>query len=85
METIYSRSFALTYDNGDTSLERIPIMPVKTGQVHNIMEGETLQSIAYQYYGDSAKWADLADANDIVDPIAGDEVLPGKQLIIPNL
>jgi nucleoid-associated protein YgaU len=50
--------------------------------VHTLLEGETLQSVAFRYYGDSGLWADIADANNIIDPFT--EVYRGKQLIIPN-
>jgi hypothetical protein len=35
---------------------------------HTMKEGETLQSIAYRYYGDSGYWGYIADANGILDP-----------------
>lgn len=52
-------------------------------QVHIVQTGETLSSIASQYYGDSAAWKKILEANsDILknDPI---KLRPGMQLKIP--
>lgn len=48
---------------------------------HTIKEGETLQSIAYQYYGDSGYWGLISRANKILNPFT--EVIPGQRLLIP--
>ena len=47
----------------------------------NLVEGETLQNIAFAAYGDSGKWYLIAEANQIIDPFT--EVVPGKLLRIP--
>lgn len=82
---MYSSGYAIKYSNGDYSLER----PIPTTQfsdsdkVHGVMDGETLQSIAYRYYGDSGYWYVIAEANYIIDPISDREFYIGKRLIIP--
>lgn len=35
---------------------------------HIVKEGETLQSIAYQYYGDSGYWTMISSYNRIINP-----------------
>ncbi|WP_262880412.1 LysM peptidoglycan-binding domain-containing protein [Pseudomonas paralcaligenes] len=47
-----------------------------------VSQGDTLQSIALQVWGDDSMWYLIADANGIV---AGDELTPGDSLKIPNV
>lgn len=49
--------------------------------VHRVQTGETLDRLAARYYGDAAKWRRIAEANDVLDPLA---VEPGTQLMIPD-
>jgi nucleoid-associated protein YgaU len=49
--------------------------------VHQLLPGETLDRIAAMHYGDPARWRLIAQANNIVDPLA----LPvGTPLAIPE-
>ena len=82
---MYSAGYAIKYSNGDYSLER-PIPTIQfsdNDQVHVVMDGETLQSIAYRYYGDSGYWYVIAEANLIINPLSDKEFYIGKRLIIP--
>lgn len=78
----YSDSFVIKYPDGDISVERnrssIPLDYV----IHTVLEGETIQSIAFQYYGDSGMWGVIADANDILNPF--EDLHEDMELIIPN-
>lgn len=80
----YSDSYGLSYDNGDVSLERVPYTHTSSDNdcIHTVMDGETLQNLAYQYYGDSGLWDIIADANGVINPLT--DVTPGLILIIPN-
>lgn len=80
----YSNSVIIRYPDGTSTLERIsePYSPTGKEKIHTMLEGETLQSVAYRYYGDSGLWANIADANNIINPFT--EIFQGKQLIIPN-
>ena len=82
---LYSAGYALKYSNGDYSLERPIPIPIysDSDQIHTVMDGETLQSIAYRYYGDSGFWYQIAEANQIVNPISNEEFYIGRRLIIP--
>ena len=82
---LYSAGYALKYPNGDYSLERPIPIPIysDSDQIHTVMDGETLQSIAYRYYGDSGFWYQIAEANQIVNPISNEEFYIGRRLIIP--
>lgn len=77
----------ITYEDGsgDISLdiEAFDVEKSSDDEIHTVIEGQTLQNIAYQYYGDSGLWYLIALANDIMNPFS-DELYAGKQLRIPN-
>lgn len=79
----YNQGFALRYSDGDYSLEAYPRdIPFSINDIqHTVIEGETLQNIAYKYYRDSGKWYIISDANGIFNPLT--EVVPGLILRIP--
>lgn len=79
----YDNAYMTTYDNGDVTLDN-PLMRVgksSSDKQHTVLEGETLQNIAYQYYRDSGLWYIIALANDILNPF--EEVQSGQILRIP--
>ena len=78
----YDDAYILDYGDGDVSLERrSPNIDLSKALVHTVLEGETLQSIAFKYYGDSGYWAIIAEANNIFFALR--EVKPGDQIYIP--
>lgn len=79
----YDGAYAVKYSNGDVSLEvDYPAIGTSTSDIqHTVLEGETLQNIAYRYYGDSGLWYRIALANNILNPFA--ELEHGKIIIIP--
>lgn len=47
-----------------------------------LKEGDTLQSLAYQEYGNPEFWRNIAEANNIVNP----RLVPvGKEIVVPSL
>ena len=60
-----------------------------TDKYHTLLEGETLDQVAFRYYasraGDNAAelWWVIADANGIVNPFDLEEFV-GKELLVPN-
>ncbi|WP_018350216.1 LysM peptidoglycan-binding domain-containing protein [Longispora albida] len=50
--------------------------------VHVLVAGDTLQSVAYRAYGDAGRWRAVAEANDIDDPL---RLRPGTRLLVPAL
>ena len=78
----YDGAVALKYDEGDYSLEVTPPLVPNTSndKQHTVMDGETLQNIAYRY-GDSGKWYLIAEANNILNPLA--ELEPYQLIRIP--
>ncbi|MGW0436458.1 CIS tube protein [Micromonospora sp. NPDC003197] len=50
--------------------------------VHTVVAGDTLHSVAYRAYGRSGLWREIADANDIDDPM---RLRPGTTLLVPAL
>lgn len=83
MDNPFIRSYQIQYEEGDISLEAYePIFdPNKKERVHTMLPGETLQSVAYKYYGDSGSWYKIAVYNDLLDPF--DEIEEGQQILIP--
>jgi hypothetical protein len=51
-------------------------------RVHTVVEGETIQSVAYAELGDPNYWRAIADVNGIDDPL---RVRPGAALVIPSV
>lgn len=49
---------------------------------HVLVAGDTLQSVAHKAYGDAALWREIAEANDIDDPM---RLRPGARLLVPAL
>lgn len=77
---------SVVYDlgDGDISLERVPRVAGFTTTVtayHTVKEDETIQGIAYQYYGDSGRWMEIADYNSIYFPFRDLKV--GMKILIP--
>lgn len=79
----YNSATLIKYNEGDVSLEGdIPsIKQSSTDRQHTLLEGETLQNVAYQYYGDSGLWYIIAEANNILN--AFEELEAGRILTIP--
>ena len=51
-------------------------------KIHTVTDGDSLQSVAYQNYGDATRWRTIAEANGIDDPL---RLRRGHQLSIPSL
>jgi len=50
--------------------------------VHRLAHGETLDRVAAKHYADATRWRLIAEANNVVDPLA---LEPGTLLVIPEL
>jgi nucleoid-associated protein YgaU len=50
--------------------------------VHRLVAGETLDRLAARHYADATRWRLIAEANNVIDPLA---LTPGTTLIIPEL
>jgi nucleoid-associated protein YgaU len=50
--------------------------------VHTVVAGDTLHSVAYRAYGRAGLWREIADANGIDDPM---RLRPGAALLVPAL
>lgn len=73
------------------SLEEMPVLawrqnPTSGGlavrRAHQLVDGDTLASVAYAEYGDPALWRPLAAFNGIDDPL---RLHPGSRLLLPTL
>jgi nucleoid-associated protein YgaU len=49
-------------------------------RIWRVTAGDRLDTIAYQVYGDAARWRAIAERNGIVNPL---RLRAGQQLIIP--
>ncbi|QFZ22278.1 CIS tube protein [Saccharothrix syringae] len=49
---------------------------------HVVVAGDSLQSLAYRAYGNAELWREIAEANDIDDPM---RLRPGRRLLVPAL
>ena len=54
----------------------------ETPKTRPVQAGDRLDLIAWDEYGDCAKWRSIADANDLVDPLS---LRSGQTLIVPPL
>ena len=52
------------------------------GTIHQVVEGETLSLIAGAIRGDPEAWREIAEANNIEDPM---NLVPGTELFVPTL
>lgn len=80
----YVDSYVVQHSDGDVVLARLEYIPsatVESDIIHTVLEGETLQSIAHTYYGDSGSWYKISDVNNIMFPL---ELEAGTKLIIPE-
>jgi nucleoid-associated protein YgaU len=85
--TYYSRYYALATVNidGQVSLAQRPIPPVidyPDGLLHVLKIGETLDQLAFTYYGREDLWWRIADANPTKFPL---DWAPGDAIVIPPL
>lgn len=65
-----------------TQLQQLRLMSPDHTRTHIVQRGETINKIADQYYDDSTRWRDIADANALLDPLA---LEPGTVLELPPL
>ena len=65
-------SYVVKYKDGESSVERVDktYSLKSSNRSHTVLEGETLQSISFRYYGDSGRWGDIATFNGIIDPFS---------------
>lgn len=78
----FNKGRIIKFPDGDQILVRDNYLISEDYTTHNVLEGQTIQNIAYAYYGDSGLWGLIADANDILNPF--EDLYPGMQLKIPS-
>lgn len=81
MSSPFDRHINIQLSETEIVKERIPSNPRGGTLFHTVKEGETIQSIAFKYYGDSGLWGRIADANGIFNPFT--ELTEDTQIIIP--
>lgn len=90
INNLYTTGTVYTYPDGSQKLLRKRIKYVGTvrDSYHLIVQGDTLDALAYKYYSsvalDASKlWWILADANNILNPLDLSS-LQGTTIVIPN-
>lgn len=61
----------------EASRPQNPTTRTEPRKIWVVLEGQTLDWIAYQEYGDSAYWRHIAETNDLADPL---DLRPGQVL-----
>lgn len=72
--TLQSTTHAPAHTNPSSGGER-------ARRSHLLRRGEGLHLVAYQAYGDAARWRDIARVNGIDDPL---RITPGRELLLPD-
>ena len=77
-------SYVVVYPDGRKSLYRDKLVynPLPNDQYKLLIDGDTLDGIAFDYYGNSKYWWVLADVNNIENPFI---LETGTPILIPNL
>ena len=80
----YDRSVVFSFDEGDFNLVReVYVYRESNGDmVHEVIDGERLDTIAFKHYGNSKLWYIIADSNEITNPF---DIEVGRKLIIPGI
>jgi len=73
-------SFQQAAEEGKYPGQNPTTMSVQGYRTRRVKQGETLDWIAYDEYGDSSLWRFLADTNDVEDPLS---LAVGQALAIP--
>jgi len=58
-----------------------PPDPAAPSYTHMVMAGETMETLAHRYYGNSAAWWRIAEANPLLFP---SDLKPGAKMVIPS-
>jgi nucleoid-associated protein YgaU len=83
---ITAQAYTATTDGSNRTLIDTSSRSVVTftgGSTYQVKQGDTLEGIAYTQYGDASKWWEIADANDIFNPLF--DLTVGTLLNIPTL
>ena len=70
------------YLDADTQVIAANLQTADFSKAYTVKQGDTLSSIAANYYEDAAKWRPIALANGIVDPRS---ISTGQELQVPSL
>lgn len=79
----YYNGTVFVFPDGSLALDRTPVVYERSDKdrYYTTGQGEELDPIAYEGYGNSKLWHIIADVNGIFFPF---EIDPGQTLIIPD-
>ena len=75
-----SLEFRMVEEGSDAARGTNPTSFARSYKVRTVLQGETLDTIAFQEYGDPMKWRAIADYNSLEDPL---RLRPGQRLALP--
>jgi hypothetical protein len=74
--------FVQAYDGDASKDAQNPTSRTDPRKTHRVQQGDRLDFLAYQEYGRSDRWREIAQANNLDNPF---DIHPGQILIIPPL
>lgn len=83
----YSSGTLMGFPDGSLALDRNKVNYVKSerDKLRVVTKQDTLDGLAFMYYGDSKFWWLIADVNKIDNPLSVPDDYVGKVLVIPDL
>ncbi|MFP2903812.1 hypothetical protein ACLESD_01825 [Pyxidicoccus sp. 3LFB2] len=75
-------SCAFTAVDTEAGMRRRELHSADVAKRRMVRQGDTLQSIAHEEYGDATRWRSIALQNRILNPL---QLIPGTRLLIPPL
>lgn len=81
---LYKDGHIINYEEGDRSLQRYKLEHTEDieDKAYTIRQEDTIDAIAFKFYGNPFMWYIIADINDIDNPL---QLVVGEDLIIPNI
>ena len=74
--------FIQAFDEDGPQASQIPTARTSARKTHLVQQGDRLDYLAYQEYGQPGLWREIASANGLDDPM---DIHPGQVLVIPPL
>ena len=74
--------FIQLYDEDGKQGSQNPTTRTAARKTHIVQQGDRLDYLAYQEYGQPGLWREIASANDLQNPL---DLYPGQVLVIPKL
>lgn len=82
---LYSNGNILEFNTNEAMLVRDPRSYVESekDRIYTTVMGDTWDSIAFNFYGNSKYWHFIADVNNVFNPL--EELEVGMEVLIPDI